>query len=163
LEVRLLRDAISDVVATRIGVARASSSSASRARASVVRMPERIAIEPLDIVSTPRNVSESSRTFAQSGLCGAKNRPLDAMPKAMCSLAGMHSGRAPSPSILAVADTLHATHAANKTAEKKMFCFARADRRSRCSRACDRDARDDRCFARLGMAVRAAIFFRGGC
>jgi hypothetical protein len=160
---RRLRDAVSDVVATRIRVAHASIKTASRVRISVVRMPECVAIDPVDTASTPRNASESSRTFAQSGLCGAKNRPLDAMSKAMRSLAGSHSRYAPSPSVLAVADTLHAMDAVNKTSGKKMFCFVRVDHKGRCARARNRDAHGDRRVARLGMAVRDAIFFRGGC
>ena len=113
--------------------------------------------------SSPRNASKSSRSFAQSGLCGAKNRPLDETRQAMCSPVWANVQRAPRRSFQLSLDARPLTHAAIKTAVKKIFCFKRVDQLPRRMCACDRRLYCDLLFARCGVGVRRDIFFCIGC
>jgi len=136
---------------------RVARPNASRSALSVRRRHARRA------ASMPRNATKSSRTFAQSGLCGTKNRPFDEMTKTPRSLAGTHVGCAPQQPFPIGADARISMCAANKTAGKKMFFFARADRRVRRARVEERGARAQRWFVRCVVEARCGIFFRMGC
>lgn len=114
------------------------------------------------LAATPRNASKSSRTFAQSGLCSAKNRPLNETRQAMRSPVWTDVRRASSCSLQVAFDTRRATHVANKTAVKKIFCFRRVDQVPRRMLSFSRRAHHDLRRAQRSVGGRREFFFVQG-